>query len=258
MKGMVLPGTMFEEMGFNYIGPIDGHDLDGAREHAAQPARRCRARSSCTSSRARARATRRPRPTRSSGTARAPSTRRAARSSRKRATGPAYSQVFGQWLCDMAERDPRIVGITPAMREGSGLVEFSKRFPDRYFDVAIAEQHAVTLAAGLACEGCAPGRRDLLDLPAARLRPADPRRRAAEPAGRRSRSTAPGSWAATARRTRALRPELPALHPEPGGDGAGRRERVPADALHGGHARRPGGRALSARPGPGRARSSRR
>ena len=64
--------------------------------------------------------------------------------------------MFGQWLCDMAERDPRVVGITPAMREGSGLVEFSKRFPKRYFDVAIAEQHAVTLAAGLACEGARP------------------------------------------------------------------------------------------------------
>src|SRR5690606_5882277 len=65
-------------------------------------------------------------------------------------------QVFGQWICDMAEQDPRIVGITPAMREGSGLVEFSKRFRDRYFDVAIAEQHAVTFAAGLACEGLRP------------------------------------------------------------------------------------------------------
>jgi 1-deoxy-D-xylulose-5-phosphate synthase len=71
-------------------------------------------------------------------------------------TGPTYSQIFGQWLCDMAERDPDIIGITPAMREGSGLVEYSKRFPDRYFDVAIAEQHAVTFAAGLACEGLKP------------------------------------------------------------------------------------------------------
>jgi 1-deoxy-D-xylulose-5-phosphate synthase len=75
---------------------------------------------------------------------------------KEKAAGPSYSQVFGQWLCDMAERDPRIIGITPAMREGSGLVEFSKRFPDRYFDVAIAEQHAVTFAAGLAVEGLKP------------------------------------------------------------------------------------------------------
>jgi 1-deoxy-D-xylulose-5-phosphate synthase len=72
------------------------------------------------------------------------------------ATGPSYSQIFGKWLCDIAEQDPRIIGITPAMREGSGLVEFSKRFPDRYFDVAIAEQHAVTFAAGLAVEGLKP------------------------------------------------------------------------------------------------------
>ena len=75
---------------------------------------------------------------------------------KEKAAGPSYSQVFGQWLCDMAASDPRIVGITPAMREGSGLVEFSQRFPDRYFDVAIAEQHAVTFAAGLACEGLKP------------------------------------------------------------------------------------------------------
>src|SRR5260370_16511854 len=71
-------------------------------------------------------------------------------------SGSIYSQIFGQWLCDMAERDPNIIGITPAMHEGSGLVEVSKRFPDRYYDVAIAEQHAVTFAAGLACEGLKP------------------------------------------------------------------------------------------------------
>jgi 1-deoxy-D-xylulose-5-phosphate synthase len=75
---------------------------------------------------------------------------------KEKSTGPSYSQIFGQWLCDMAERDPLIVGITPAMREGSGMVEFSKRFPERYFDVAIAEQHAVTFAAGLAAEGYKP------------------------------------------------------------------------------------------------------
>src|SRR6202043_3384292 len=75
---------------------------------------------------------------------------------KERGAGPTYSQVFGEWLCDMAERDPTIIGITPAMREGSGLVEFSKRFADRYFDVAIAEQHAVVFAAGLAVEGFKP------------------------------------------------------------------------------------------------------
>src|SRR6201999_3307528 len=75
---------------------------------------------------------------------------------KEKATGPTYSQIFGQWLCDMVARDPRVIGVTPAMREGSGLVEFSKRFPERYFDVAIAEQHAVTFAAGLAVEGLKP------------------------------------------------------------------------------------------------------
>jgi 1-deoxy-D-xylulose-5-phosphate synthase len=75
---------------------------------------------------------------------------------KEKSSGPSYSQIFGQWLCDMAQADPRIIGITPAMREGSGLVEFSKRFPERYFDVAIAEQHAVTFAAGLAAEGLKP------------------------------------------------------------------------------------------------------
>jgi 1-deoxy-D-xylulose-5-phosphate synthase len=75
---------------------------------------------------------------------------------KEKATGPTYSQVFGQWLCDIAAADPKIVAITPAMREGSGMVEYSKKFPQRYFDVAIAEQHAVTFAAGLACEGWKP------------------------------------------------------------------------------------------------------
>jgi 1-deoxy-D-xylulose-5-phosphate synthase len=75
---------------------------------------------------------------------------------KEKTTSPSYTQVFGQWLCDAAERDPRIVGITPAMREGSGLVEFSRKFPQRYYDVAIAEQHAVTFAAGMACEGARP------------------------------------------------------------------------------------------------------
>ena len=155
-KGMVVPGTIFEEFGFNYVGPIDGHDLesliptlenlrdkkgpqflhvvtkkgygydfaeaDPVKYHAASgkfnPAEGF------------------PKP-----------------------SGPSkitFTQVFGQWLCDMADADQRLVGITPAMREGSGMVEFQKRFPKRYFDVGIAEQHAVTFAAGLACEGLKP------------------------------------------------------------------------------------------------------
>ena len=154
-KGMLVPSTLFEELGWNYIGPIDGHDLptllatlrnmrelDGPQFlHVIT--------------------------TKGKGFAPAeadpigyhaitklepinpPSTP-------KPASGPKYSAVFGQWLCDMAAEDPRLVGITPAMKEGSDLVAFSERFPERYFDVAIAEQHAVTLAAGMACDGVKP------------------------------------------------------------------------------------------------------
>ena len=155
MKGMVLPGTMFEEMGFNYIGPDRRPRPRRAREDAEQPQRPRRpavpARRHAQGQGLRACGGRpdqvaRPGPVR-------PAQRHDLQGKDHR---PVYSQVFGQWLCDMAARDPRIVGITPAMREGSGLVEFSKRFPDRYFDVAIAEQHAVTLAAGFACEGLRP------------------------------------------------------------------------------------------------------
>jgi len=155
VKGMVAPGTLFEELGFNYIGPIDGHDLptliatlrnirslngphflhvitkkgkgylpaerDPVTYHGVSPFD----------------------PSKNAMT-KAPS------------KGLTYTQVFSHWLCDAAEREPKLVGITPAMREGSGLVAFSERFPDRYFDVGIAEQHAVTLAAGLACEGYKP------------------------------------------------------------------------------------------------------
>ena len=159
MKGMVAPGTFFEELGFHYIGPLDGHDLPGLVQtlenmkelegpqflhirtmkgkgfepaeldpvgyHAinkieAQP--------------------KGPQPTTDLITP----------------PRPKYQAVFGQWLCDMAERDNRLVGITPAMCEGSGMVDFAKRFPRRYYDVAIAEQHALTLAAGMACDGLKP------------------------------------------------------------------------------------------------------
>ncbi|MCB1755316.1 MAG: 1-deoxy-D-xylulose-5-phosphate synthase [Gammaproteobacteria bacterium] len=152
MKGMVAPGTLFEELGFNYFGPVDGHDLDTlvkvfqnlqhlhgpillhvvtqkgkgykfAEEdalalHAVTPFN--------------------------------PDTGK--KLAKSKPAGPSYTEVFGRWLCDMAEQDERLFGITPAMREGSGMVEFCERFPDRYLDVGIAEQHSVTLAAGLACE----------------------------------------------------------------------------------------------------------
>jgi len=155
MKGMVLPGTMFEEMGFNYIGPIDGHDMDALvktltnlRDLSGPQFLHVVTRKGKGYAPAEAD------PIKWHGPG--PFDPTSGTIFKETSTGPAYSAVFGQWLCDMAERDPRIVGITPAMREGSGLVEFSKRFPDRYYDVAIAEQHAVTLGAGFACEGARP------------------------------------------------------------------------------------------------------
>ena len=154
-KGMVVPATLFEQFGFNYIGPIDGHDLDsliptlenikslkgpqflhvvtkkgqGYKLAEADPV-----------------------------AYHGPGKFDPSVGLVKPATPPkqTFTQVFGQWLCDMAEKDERMVGITPAMREGSGMVEFHKRFPERYYDVGIAEQHAVTFAAGMACEGAKP------------------------------------------------------------------------------------------------------
>jgi 1-deoxy-D-xylulose-5-phosphate synthase len=157
IKGMVMPSTLFEELGFNYLGPIDGHDLptlirtiraardvhgpnllhvitekgkgyepaekDPVKYHAVGPFDPARGVEATPVSE--------PPP-------------------------PTYTEVFGQWICDMAEQDSRLLAITPAMREGSGLVEFHQRFPDRYFDVGIAEQHSVTLAAGMACEDVHP------------------------------------------------------------------------------------------------------
>ena len=154
-KGMVVPATLFEKFGFNYIGPIDGHDLDsliptlenikllkgpqflhvvtkkgqGYKLAEADPV-----------------------------AYHGPGKFDPAVGLQKSAVAPktTFTQVFGQWLCDMAAHDPRLVGITPAMREGSGMVEFHRRFPERYHDVGIAEQHAVTFAAGMACEGLKP------------------------------------------------------------------------------------------------------
>ena len=155
VKGMVLPGTMFEEMGFNYIGPIDGHDIDALvrtltnlRDLPGPQFLHVVTRKGKGYAPAEAD------PIKWHGPG--PFDPTSGTIFKEASSGPAYSQVFGQWLCDAAARDPRIVGITPAMREGSGLVEFSKRFPDRYYDDAIAEQPAVTLAAGLACEGVRP------------------------------------------------------------------------------------------------------
>jgi 1-deoxy-D-xylulose-5-phosphate synthase len=154
-KGLVLPATLFEKFGFNYIGPIDGHDLDSlipTLENLKQlqgpqflhvVTRKGQGYQLAEAD-----------PIAYHGPGKfdpkvgliSPTT----------APKQTFSQVFGQWLCDMAAQDPKLVAITPAMREGSGMVEFHRRFPDRYHDVGIAEQHALTFAAGLACEGLKP------------------------------------------------------------------------------------------------------
>ena len=154
-KGMVLPGTLFEEMGFNYIGPVDGHDVTAltATLHNMRD-RKGPQLLHVVTQKGKGYAPAEADPIKWHGPG--PFDAASGQLHKEASSGPSYSQVFGQWLCDMAERDRRIVGITPAMREGSGLVEFERRFPERYFDVAIAEQHAVTLAAGLACEGMRP------------------------------------------------------------------------------------------------------
>jgi 1-deoxy-D-xylulose-5-phosphate synthase len=155
LKGMVLPGTLFEEMGFNYIGPMDGHDVK-ALVRTLRNVRKLRGPQflHVVTRKGKGYAPAEADPIKWHGPG--PFDPASGTIFKEKASGPSYSQVFGQWLCDMAERDPRIIAITPAMREGSGLVEFSKRFPERYFDVAIAEQHAVTFAAGLAAEGLKP------------------------------------------------------------------------------------------------------
>jgi 1-deoxy-D-xylulose-5-phosphate synthase len=155
LKGMVLPGTLFEEMGFNYIGPMDGHDVK-ALVNTLRNLQKLRGPQflHVVTRKGKGYAPAEADPIKWHGPG--PFDPASGMIFKEASTGPSYSQIFGKWLCDMAERDSSIVGITPAMREGSGLVEYSKRFPARYFDVAIAEQHAVTLAAGMAVEGLKP------------------------------------------------------------------------------------------------------
>jgi 1-deoxy-D-xylulose-5-phosphate synthase len=154
VKGMVTPGTLFEEFGFNYIGPIDGHDLDvlvstlrnvsklDGPQFLHVITRKGKGMQQAEED-----------PILYHGVAKFdPSVGIVGKSGGR----PTYTQIFGDWLCDMARVDRRLVAITPAMREGSGLVRFSQEHPDRYFDVGIAEQHAVTFAAGLACDGMKP------------------------------------------------------------------------------------------------------
>lgn len=157
-KGMVVPGTIFEEFGFNYIGPIDGHDLDSLVP-TLQNVRRLALNGEgpqflhVVTKKGQGYKLAEADPILYHGPGKfnpelgiEPST----------PTKKTFTQIFGQWLCDMAAADKRLVAITPAMREGSGLVEFERRYPDRYYDVGIAEQHAVTFAGGLACEGLKP------------------------------------------------------------------------------------------------------
>jgi 1-deoxy-D-xylulose-5-phosphate synthase len=158
-KGMVVPATLFEKFGFNYIGPIDGHDLDSLIP-TLENIRHLLDKDSgpqflhVVTKKGQGYKLAEADPVAYHG----PGKFDPAVGLVKSATPakPTFTQVFGQWLCDMAEADPKLVGITPAMREGSGMVEFERRFPGRYFDVGIAEQHAVTFAAGLACEGLKP------------------------------------------------------------------------------------------------------
>ena len=154
VKGMVTPGTLFEEFGFNYIGPIDGHDLEALIPTLTNIRKLSGPQFLHVVTR------------KGQGYKLAeedpiayhgPGKFDPGEGIKKAAGGkPSYSQIFGDWLCDMARADERLVAVTPAMREGSGMVRYSQEFPERYFDVAIAEQHAVTFAAGLACEGMKP------------------------------------------------------------------------------------------------------
>jgi 1-deoxy-D-xylulose-5-phosphate synthase len=157
MKGMVSPGTLFEELGLNYIGPIDGHNLDKLVTYLGKlrdiPGPHLL---HVITQKGRGYRPAEKDPIGYHALSKIEPKPPVAVAKSKPSQAPKYSDIFGQWLCDMAEADHRLVGITPAMREGSGMVEFSRRFPEQYHDVAIAEQHAVTLAAGLACEGQKP------------------------------------------------------------------------------------------------------
>lgn len=154
-KGMIMPATLFEEFGFNYVGPIDGHDLQALtltlqnlRDRGGLQFLHVVTKKGHGYKLAEAD------PVLYHGPGKFDPEVGIQKSNGP--GKPTFTQIFGQWLCDMAQADDRLVGITPAMREGSGMVEFEKRFPQRYFDVGIAEQHAVTFAAGIACEGQKP------------------------------------------------------------------------------------------------------
>jgi 1-deoxy-D-xylulose-5-phosphate synthase len=155
VKGMVTPATLFEEFGFNYYGPIDGHDLD-ALVPTLQNLRAMKGPIflHVVTKKGAGYKLAEQDPVLYHGPGKFDPSIGIQKSAIPKP--PTYTQIFGKWLCDMAQTDRKLVGITPAMREGSGMVEFERRFPSRYFDVGIAEQHAVTFAAGLACEGMKP------------------------------------------------------------------------------------------------------
>ena len=157
VKGMVMPSTLFEELGFNYLGPIDGHDLTtlirtirAARDVAGPNLLHI------ITEKGKGYAPAEDDPVKYHAVGPFDPVRGVEAREVGSTPPPTYTQVFGDWLCDMAEKDSGLMAITPAMREGSGMVEFHERFPERYFDVGIAEQHAVTLAAGMACENVHP------------------------------------------------------------------------------------------------------
>ena len=155
VKGLLTPGTLFEELGFNYIGPIDGHDLDSLVP-TLQNLQKLDGPQflHVITKKGQGYKLAEADPILYHGVSKFKPD--VGIEGGKGGGKPTYTQVFGDWLCDMAAADPRLVGITPAMCEGSGMVDFAERFPDRFFDVGIAEQHAVTFAAGLACEGMRP------------------------------------------------------------------------------------------------------
>jgi 1-deoxy-D-xylulose-5-phosphate synthase len=155
VKGMLAPGTLFEEMGVNYFGPVDGHDLSGLvqilsnlKEHREPRLLHV------VTHKGKGYAPAEADPVGYHAVSRFDPKVGVVKSNKP--AKPTYTKIFGDWLCDMAALDNRLIGITPAMREGSGLVSFAKEYPDRYFDVGIAEQHSITLAAGLACGGMKP------------------------------------------------------------------------------------------------------
>jgi 1-deoxy-D-xylulose-5-phosphate synthase len=155
LKGMFVPSTLFEEFGFHYSGPIDGHDMDQL-VHALRTVKSLKGPQLLHVITTKGKGYERAEADQIEYHAVGPFDPSVGVVKKAGPSKPTYTQVFGDWLCDMAAADTRLLGITPAMREGSGLVRYSREYPERYFDVGIAEQHSVTLAAGMACEGMKP------------------------------------------------------------------------------------------------------